>query len=371
MSLTDITVKSLKAPDNGQVTYPDETLPGFGVRVSQGGSKSFVLVHGRNRQRTTIGRYPIISLSDARTEAKRILAENTLGKHRPQAIKFEDALTEFLAGYKKKPSTVRTTTRQLNLHFLPRFRHDRLADIQTHQVAKVIDSLDATPGEARHAYAAIRLFFKWASRRQYVAVSPCTNMKEPSPPVSRERALTPIELAIVYNAADYYPYGTIVRLLILTGQRTNEIASLHASYIDKEARTITLPASLTKNNREHTFPIGKLTLAVLDTIPETDGLLFPARGNEERHFSGWSKCKIAFDKLAKLDPFTLHDLRRSLATQWAALGIPIQVTEKYLNHISGSLAGIVGVYNRHSYFKEMEAAVQTWERHMAKILKIR
>lgn len=371
MSLTDLAVKAIKAPERGQVTYPDDAVPGFGVRVSQGGTKSFVLVHGRNRQRTTIGRYPIISLSDARSEAKRILAENTLGKHRPQIIRFEDALTEFLSTYKKRPSTVRTTKRLLNVHFLPKFRHERLADIQPHAIAKIIDGLDKTPGEARHAYAAIRLLFKWATRRQYLSLSPCQNMHAPSKPTSRSRALTSKEISAVYKFANYYPFGTILRLLILTGQRCNEIASLRAEYIDKKARTITLPPSLTKNNREHTFPIGKKTIKLLRTIPETDGLLFPARGKPDKPFNGWSKCKLAFDKLCKIDDWTCHDLRRTFATQLASLGIPIHVTEKYLNHISGSLAGIVGIYNRHSYFEEMKTAALAWETHLAKLLRKR
>ena len=100
--LTDISIRSLKPPEKGQVTYWDNSLSGFGMRVSQGGAKIFVIVHGANRRRTSMGRYPVIKLSEARIEAKRLLAEFTLGKTKPVSITFEAAQIRFLEACRQK-----------------------------------------------------------------------------------------------------------------------------------------------------------------------------------------------------------------------------------------------------------------------------
>ena len=102
MRLTDISVRTLPTPTKGQKTHWDDTLRSFGCRVSQGGTKSFVVQHGIDRRLVTIGRYPIVSLADARVEAKRILAEMTLGKHRPRTVRWDEALEQYLAASKEK-----------------------------------------------------------------------------------------------------------------------------------------------------------------------------------------------------------------------------------------------------------------------------
>src|ERR1039458_5331670 len=143
MRLTEIVVRNLAAPERGQKVCRDETLPGFGVRVSQGGTKTFVLVHGADRQFTTIGRYPIIGLADARAEAKRILAELTLGKRRPQRVSFDEAFEQFIATHlkqKNKPGTARTTEALIRNHF-PRLQKRSVEDIQTHHITDVTDRL--------------------------------------------------------------------------------------------------------------------------------------------------------------------------------------------------------------------------------------
>ena len=111
------------------------------------------------------------------------------------------------------------------------------------------------------------------------------------------------------------------------------------------------------------------TSILTDAVPTDDsGLLFPARGKAGTPFNGWSKCKVAIDKRCKIAPWTLHDLRRTFATNLAALGTPIHVTEKLLNHISGTTGGIVGIYQRHAYMSEMRVAIQQWETRLGEIL---
>ena len=203
-------------------------------------------------------------------------------------------------------------------------------------------------------------------------------LRPPTSPRSgqtRERVLTDSELAAVLLQARKtpYPFGAIVELLILTGQRRGEIAALRWEWIDDKAKTITLPSSITKNKQAHTFPYGELASAVIAAIPRLNEYVFPAARDRLKHkpatiFNGWSKPKVAFDKACPIAAWTLHDLRRTFATNLAALGTPIHVTEKLLNHISGTVSGVAAIYNRHAYLDEMRAAIDAWEKRLSFIL---
>lgn len=372
MLLTDPSVKRQIPPTKGQRTYFDDSLKGFGLRVSAQGTKSFVLILGRNRKRITIGRYPAISLKEARTRAREIAAERVLGKDDLPPLKFGDAIPIFLASHYGdnylKPRTKKETERLLRRHFEPKFRYSQVAEIRTHEIAKIIDGLRKTPAIARTAFAAIRLFFRWAEGRRFVDRSPCAPMRPPKPSLPRDRVLSKAELKAVLTAAraELGTFSTIVELLVLTGQRRGEIAALRAEWIDWERSTITLPAKATKNRRQHTIPFGPRTAELLRRGADS-GYLFRGRGLATP-FDGWSKCKPKFDKQCGLAPWTLHDLRRTFATNLAALGVPVQVTEKLLNHVSGSIGGIVSVYQRHSYADEMRKATELWERTVTELM---
>jgi integrase len=368
MQLTDISIRNLKAPVSGQITYNDDAIPGFGVRVSKSGNKTFVLVYGRTRRRATLGRVGIIKLKDARKKARDILAERTLGRPDSVPISFEHALTIFdevrLAG--NKPSTRRSTKRSLDRHFLPSLRYEKLADIQTPDIAKILDRLKRTPAEAFHAYAAIRLFFRWAVGRKYVVISPVAGLDAPRGSQPRSRVLSDDEVRkiVTYAERANSDFPKMVLLLLLTGQRRGEIAALHSSFIDKKQHLITWPAELTKNRRQHTFPFGPMAERFLTG----EGLLFPAHSGDDRPFNGWSKAKALFDEACGVTDWTLHDLRRTFATNLAALKVPIHVTEKLLNHVSGTTGGLVAIYQRHAYMEEMQAAIEAWETKLARLV---
>ena len=137
---------------------------------------------------------------------------------------------------------------------------------------------------------------------------------------------------------------------------------------DKDKRTISLPPEVAKNGRRHTIPYGSAAQAILDTIPKGDRYLFPSRDTDGLPFSGYSPSKIHFGKKIKIAHWTIHDLRRTFATNLAALGTAIHVTEKLLNHISGTVSGVAAVYNRYSYLDEMRAAIEAWEKRLSFIL---
>jgi integrase len=156
-----------------------------------------------------------------------------------------------------------------------------------------------------------------------------------------------------------------VQLLILTGQRAGEIAALRWEWIGED--TLTFPAEITKNGRATTTPTGTVTRQIIAEVPRLGVLLFPARGYTDKPFRGFGTSKLSLDKCG-VEAFTHHDLRRTFATNMAKLGVRLEVTEKLLNHVSGSLGGIVGVYQRHDFKDEMREAVTKWEAHLLTLL---
>lgn len=373
MRLTDLSIKRLRVPEKGRVTYTDDTLPGFGVRVTATGVKTFTLMYGRNRKRVTIGRYPGITLAEARAKARELVAQRTLGKEDLPSIKFEDVLPAFLAGqypeHSLKPRTRQEAERVLRKHFLAPFRYEPLHAITTHNVTQIIDRMRKTPSEARHAFAIIRLFFNWAERRRYVPKSPCWGVDPPKAAPSRERVLSKEEIKSILLAAreSRSTYAILVELLLYTGQRRGEIAGLRYEWIDWQNRTITLPTAITKNKRPHTIPFG-LRVEELLRLGKNKGVLFPGRGTDTP-FDGWSKSKPRFDAVCPIPHWTLHDLRRTFATNLAALGVPVYVTEKALNHVSGTMGGIVAVYQRHTYENEIRDAISAWEHYLEEVTR--
>jgi len=367
IALTDVTVRSLEAPLSGQTTYWDENVPGFGIRISQGGTKSFVVLYGPNRQRHTLGRYPTLNLKTARSEAKRLQAELVLGIHKQSTVTFVEAFEQYLdhCRQKNKPRTVTDYERLFGRHF--KFGKVQLRDISRTDIQRRLDKLKKTPSEQQHAFVALRIFFNWALREELIDANPMANMRKAGKTVARERVLSDQELMQVYEAAREhpYPFGPIMLLLALLGQRRGEIAGLQWDWIDQAEQTITLPATFTKNKRLHVFPYGNQAAKVFDTLPQMGAYVFPARTEAGTIFNGWGKCKARFDvQLDGVEPYTLHDLRRTFSSNLARLGTPIHVTEKLLNHVSGTVSGVAAIYNRHSYMDEMREAVASYEEYL-------
>lgn len=367
--LTDLTLRNLEPPAGGQTTYWDTGLAHFGIRISQGGAKTFCILVGpeHNRRRISIGRYPVISLQEARTEAKKRLAQHTLGTHNT-TIGFAEGLKLFLETHCKqnnKPSTYKSTERLLRRHFLPRFQSQGLQNITTQDIAPLIDRLLRTPAEANHAYTAAKTFFRWAQRRRYIQYNPLEGLEKPAKSSKRERVLSDTELAkIIEGAQEFpFPFGTIVLLLLLTGQRRMEIGGMRREFIDPEEKTIIFPANYTKNNRQHVFPLGPWALEVVSKVPNGGALLFPGRYDQSKPYNGWAKSKRQFDAACGVTNWSLHDLRRTWATKAAEWRVCApHITEMILNHVSGgTLSPIARVYNVWTYMPEMREAMFNYE----------
>lgn len=379
-ALTDVSIRRFPPAIGSPVYHWDTHTRGLGLRVTRSAKTFVVLV--TSGERKSIGRYPVLSLAAARIEARRILAERTLGRRVAPSLTFSTVMERFLEACREKnrPGTVSEYKRLLG-HFP--FK-GKIRDVQKHHVVQKLDKI-AAPSERMHALVAVKVFFRWAERQGHVDASPLGSLQAARPTQSRERVLSDSELGVVLSAASKtpWPYGAVVQLLILTGQRRGEIAGLRWDWINEKERLITLPAAATKNRRSTTIPFGDLTADLLRQLPRVGDFLFPAgrshvRGNATTTVNAWSKAKHQLDVAvaaelqgagvgAPMAGWTLHDLRRTFATNLAALGVPVHVTEKLLNHISGTISGVAAVYNRHAYLDEMRAAVKAWEGKLSQL----
>ena len=204
----------------------------------------------------------------------------------------------------------------------------------------------AAPSEAEHLHRACKTFFRWCVRRRLLQHSPLEGLELPSKWKPRERVLTDDELRAVWKATEKAtPFNDILRLCVLTGQRRGELSSVQPEWLEHDI--LTIPAHSTKNKRKHSLPCAKQSIELLKHAPFS--------------FNSWSKSKAALDKSSGVTDWTVHDCRRSYATNLQRLGVKLEVIEALLNHVSGTRAGIVGVYQKHRYETEMREAVTTYE----------
>jgi integrase len=206
--------------------------------------------------------------------------------------------------------------------------------------------------------------YGWGVKRGALSINPFVNLPV-APTLKRERVLSDDELAVIWRATDGPgPFNGIVRLLILTGQRREEVAGM--TWAELADDTWTIPASRTKNGATHIVPLSAQAQDLLRMAPRFGELVFPGlRGP----FNGWSKAKAALDARSGVTGWRLHDLRRTAATGLQRLGVRLEVTEQVLNHVSGSRAGIVGVYQRHDFASEKRAALEAWGEHVLAIVE--
>jgi integrase len=209
-------------------------------------------------------------------------------------------------------------------------------------------------------------------KRGAVPSNPFADLPMPSSIIKRERVLSDEEAGVIWRAAGeaLLPYGAIVRLLMLTGQRREEVAGMTWAELSEDLATWTIPATRTKNGIPHLVPLSRPARDLLHAL-RSDGpgdvrarlaLVFP--GERGTPFSGWSKAKSALDTASGVSAWWLHDLRRTLATGLQRLGVRLEVTEAVLNHLSGSRAGVVGIYQRHDWAEEKRAALDAWSAHL-------
>ncbi|MGJ5095621.1 tyrosine-type recombinase/integrase [Bradyrhizobium oligotrophicum] len=228
----------------------------------------------------------------------------------------------------------------------------------------------AAPSDARgrHMAAALSAFFKWLHRERRIKVNPVLGLSKPPNSPSRRRFLTDAEIKKFWTACTALgsPFGPMLKLLLLTGQRLNEIARLHEAELTDEA--IRLPGSRTKNALPHDVPLSSLAKEVLAEVQRVPNSKYVFSTNGRTPVSGFSKAKTRIDDLLDIEPWVFHDLRRSAATGMAEIGIQPHVIEAILNHVSGHKASVAGIYNRAAYANEKREALEKWAEHLRRIV---
>lgn len=364
-ALTDQVIRAMLPPAKGYSILWDGSLKGFGCRISQAGTRAFVVLVASGRP-ATIGRYPTLTLADARKEARRLLAERTLGRTKPKRAAFDDCRDEYLAdcGRRLRPSTVKLYRYHLERDFP--FGRQAIADITPRQIIRQLSA--ATPSMREHAERIGRTFFEWAIRNHFLDQSPMARVTPTKRMASRSRVLNDEELkSVLTTCADLRtPYSIIVELLLRTGQRRAQIAGLRWEWVNESEKAIRFPASIMKTGREHKIPVTDSVRALIQSQPMQNEYVFPAlreriRGQPATTFAGFSKSKKQFDRECSVLSWTLHDLRRTHAVLLQKCQVRFEVIEAILGHV---VPGVAGVYLRYDWMPEMRAAEATLDQYL-------
>lgn len=394
MKLTDIAVARAKPPASGRIEIWDAMLPGFGLRVSDKGSKSWVVMYRvrggpSGKRRLTLGRYPVLSLANARERARRIfeLAGDGIdpAEARTPAPKsapaFEEVAAQFITRYAKpKNRGWRRQEADLAREFTPSWGTKPIDAVTRADVLNVLDRISdrTSPLRANRQLALIRKFFNWCLERGILETAPTANIKPPGREVSRDRVLSDDEIRSVWNCCETvgYPFGAIFKLLLVTAQRREEVGRMRWDDLDLGKGTWTIPRERSKNDVANEVPLSRLALALIERLPRFawEDLVFAAANGSGRPASGYSKAKLRLDRLIaasrssnelpQMPEWWLHDLRRTAASGMARLSVPPHVIERVLNHISGTQSGVAGIYNRYGYLPEKRQALDAWGRYI-------
>ena len=391
MKLTDRTVAALTRPaDQNDVVFWDDDLPGFGVRL-RGDSKRWLCQYRANgiQRREVLGDTRKVKLELARKAARQRFAQVELGIDPGAAKKAaRDAATATgltLANVSERyldakratlrPGTYRDAERYFALHWAP-LRNRPIAEITRAQVAARLADISKTHGpiSAARARANLSALFGWAMREGLCEANPVVATNDPGAGrPSRDRVLTMAELAVIWRATGDDDFGRIVHLLMLTGCRRSEIGSLQWDETDFDRGTLTISAARAKNGRSLTLTLPRVAIDLLRAVPRRDG--HNVFGSGDAGFSSWLNATDALnDRIAAqgepLPHWTLHDLRRSVATHMAdEIGIQPHIIEALLNHVSGHKGGVAGVYNRARYDREIASALALWAEHVTAVVE--
>jgi integrase len=359
--------------------------------VGSSGAKTFILrkrVGGKARN-LTLDRYHErrFTLADARKKARALISDIEAGAE-PQArgrsrsgrstASTVEALFEDYRVAKADRRSIAEIERIFRKYVFPEFG-GRLADSITRaDITRLIDSIPAKT-MARAVAAQLSAFYSWAMPRlDRLESNPCRDAWKPPKPPSRDRVLSEDEIRAVWKASleEPVPFGSGIRLLMLTLQRRDEVFSADVAEFELGKAVWTIPGARAKNGVAHIVPLSPAALAEIKPLvgERRDGRLFPARGRPEHAPSGfsrlWERMRRRVEKQLgrPVERFTMHDLRRTGATGLQRLGVRLEVTEAVLNHVSGSRGGIIGVYQRHHFTEEKREALTRWANDLARII---
>lgn len=407
----------------------DDRIPGFGLKVTPAGGKTYVYQYRiaapgsaarTTPKRYTIGRHGPLTPDQARAQAKLLAAQVAQGidprqreaeeRERIEAAKraaqeqerldndlaFETIADRWLDHYEhekgRRPASIRQARLVVENHLKPALTGKPFPHIDRDDLEPIIDAIPAAQRAMRRAvfvYASV--LFGWAMRKRYAPGNPLLDMEKPDAPKPRDRVLADDELADLWQASDKVaaPFGPFFRLLVLTGQRRSEVAGIEWSELDRATATWTIPPERAKNGTAQLVPLAPAVVDQLDRLSQAaqkgeddavDARKWPKAGfvlttTGRTPISGITKAKNALDAAIAerrdgeaLAGWRIHDLRRTLATGLQRLGVRFEVTEAVLSHISGAKGGVAGIYQRHDWAEEKRSALEAWARHLAAIV---
>jgi integrase len=405
-ALTVQSVERLKADPAKRLEVPDGLLPGLYFVIQPSGARSWAVRyrHAAKPRKLTLGPFPALDLGTARARARQALQHAARGAD-PAAAKQEALRTarddrpdrdsvaviaeRFLERHtraKNKARTIDAVERTFRKYVLPEWGSRRVQDVSRRDIVHLLDTIvDAgKPIAANRALADIRKFFNWCLDRSILDASPCVRIQPPATSKTRDRVLSDNELRLIWKAAERIgtPFGSVVQLLMLTAQRRDEVSGLRRAELKAGGELWTIPAARTKNGRAHDVPLIEAAQAIIASVPRMAGSEFVFTTTGKTAISGYSKAKERLDGVmldiarddaiergdhpekVTIEPWRLHDLRRTAASGMARLGFPVHVIESVLNHVSGQVSGVTAIYNRHSYLPEKRRALEAWAAHV-------
>lgn len=396
--ITAETVKLLKPGARDEFLW-DDKLPGFGLKLTPSGRVVYLVQYrmggrGHKTKRYTIGNSGALKPQQARDRAEALLGRVREGvdiagesKERKR-ISTELAFSPYVKHFGKTtlkthwPKSWEQAQRCLELHASPHWNDRPLPSIARADVVKVLSRLNNAPATKRYLHSVLSYMFGKAVEDGALAVSPMAGMKPPPQVKERSRTLNDDELRWLWEASgkEADNYCRVIRRLILWGQRRGEVTGLPWAELNRQQAEWDLPAARAKNGTASIIPLTSAAIAELDVIAggskwPRKGLVYPS--SKGTALSGFSKVKLRLDaRMAKqakesgatIERWTLHDLRRTLATNLQRLGVTYEVIEHLLNHKERVRVGIGKVYQTHAFKAEKLAALEKWERELDRIV---
>jgi integrase len=407
IALTDRSLQALRPALDGRTVVWDALLPGLAVRVGRKGKRAFYAVKRRAGQAQVswvmLGHYPVMTLAEAREKAREALAALIDGEdpaslaeakrrareeaeRQRRAGTFAAVAEDFIRRHAMTRRSGKETAGLIRRELVPAWGERPIGEITRRDVIALVEAImdrggdkpapgtrrkSGGPYAARHALSALRKLCNWAVGRDLIAASPCDRVKAAElhgSPAKRDRVLSDVEIRRVWRAAcaTGYPYGPLIKTLMLTGQRRDEIAAARWSEVDLDRAVLELPAGRVKVDDRHVVPLTPAVLDILEALPRfaAGDYLFSGQAGD-RPFSGFSKAKRRLnDLIGDIESFTLHDLRRTARTKLSELGVTPFVAELVIGHRQ---QGVSAIYDLYRYHNEKRAALLKWE---AKLLSI-
>jgi integrase len=399
--LTELAIEKMK-PGATRREVPDGRVRGLFliIQPQESGRRSWAFRYRYNgiSRKLTLGPYPAISLSKARDLANRAIVAVTEGsdpateKQAAKAaarkeselpihdrikdpVESNDIVTLFIKRYCEpnvRKSHLRETERILRSEVQRIWEKRRLSEITPADVLALLDGImdRGAPIQANRTLAALRKLCNWAVERQILKVSPCDGIKAPAGERSRERILSDEELRQIWIAAATigWPFGPLIHVLMLTGQRRSEVSHMCWAEVDFEKRKWTIPSERAKNGIAHEVPLSDAVIQIISKLPRIKGksdstFVFSTTGDTAVSGFGLAKRRIdefVAQSLPKIAGWVIHDIRRTVASKMGELGIAPHVIDSILNHKSGTIRGVAAVYNRYEYAHEKRAALAMW-----------